>query len=95
MGRWFVVPRARIQTLTVDWREPPLTFTWEQKREVLDELRVSSPSVVKAEDINWGLQYPGRRYRFETEYLKELQNRTEREYGCRMVAKDMEMIERL
>ncbi len=37
---------------------------------MLDELRVLSPSVVKAGEINWGLWYPGRRYRFETEYLK-------------------------
>ncbi|KAH6664160.1 hypothetical protein B0J14DRAFT_248107 [Halenospora varia] len=93
MGRWFGGPRARIQTLTVDWREPPLTFTWEQKREVLDELRVLSPSVVKAGEINWGLQYPGRRYRFETEYLKELRNRIEKENVCGMVAKDVELID--
>ncbi|KAH9204152.1 hypothetical protein DL95DRAFT_471754 [Leptodontidium sp. 2 PMI_412] len=73
MGRWFGGPRARIQTLTVDWREPPLTFTWEQKREVLDELRLLRPSVVKAGEINWGLRYPGRRYKFQTEYLKQLQ----------------------
>jgi hypothetical protein len=36
---------------------------WERKREVLGVLRVLRPSVVEVEEINWGLQYPGRGYK--------------------------------
>jgi hypothetical protein len=52
--------------LMVDLRVPRSTLTREQKREVLYELRVLKLSVVKVGEANWGLQYPGRGYKFWT-----------------------------
>jgi hypothetical protein len=46
---------------------------WEQKREVLDELRALRPSAVKVGEITWGLQYLGRGYKFQTEYSMPMQ----------------------
>ena len=73
---------AEISTLRVSWQEPPQTFAWEQKREVLDGLRgLRAERVVKGE-INWGLNWnKGRRYRFEVEYLRELERDRQVEGG--------------
>jgi hypothetical protein len=65
---------ADIQSLRISWQEPPQTYTWEQKREVLDGLREMRALKVDVGEINWGLDWnKGRRYRFEIEYLKELE----------------------
>jgi hypothetical protein len=61
-----------LHSLTISWREPQNTFTWEQKRAVLDEFRAMRPRLVIAGEINWGLVFPSRKYRFEQEYLREL-----------------------
>jgi hypothetical protein len=73
---------AEISSLRVSWQEPPQTFAWEQKREVLDGLRgLRAERVVKGE-INWGLNWnKGRRYRFEVEYLRELERDRQVEGG--------------
>lgn len=64
---------ADIQRMEISWQEPPQTFTWEQKKEVLDGLRAMRAVVVLPGEINWGLDWnKGRRFRFEVEYLKEL-----------------------
>lgn len=65
---------ADVQSLKVSWQEPPQTFSWEQKREVLDGLRGLRAESVEKGEINWGLDWnKGRKYRFEVEYLKELE----------------------
>jgi len=66
---------TEVKSLRISWREPPLTYTWEQKKEVLDELRVLQPETVEVGIINWGLKksYPGKKYQFREEYLKVLQ----------------------
>jgi hypothetical protein len=65
---------AVVETLKVDWQEPPQTFSWEQKKEVLDGLRGLRAEIVEVGEINWGLDWnKGRKYRFEVEYLKELE----------------------
>ena len=65
---------ADVQSLRVSWQEPPQTFTWEQKREVLNGLRGLRAERVEKGEINWGLNWnKGRRYRFEVDYLKELE----------------------
>jgi hypothetical protein len=65
---------ADVQTLVVNWQEPPQTFSWEQKREVLDGLRGLRAERVEKGEINWGLNWnKGRKYRFEVEYLRELE----------------------
>ena len=66
---------ADVQTLVVSWQEPPQTFSWEQKREVLDGLRGLRAERVEKGEINWGLDWNrGRKYRFEVEYLRELES---------------------
>jgi hypothetical protein len=65
---------ADLQCLTISWQEPAQTYTWEQKKDVLDGLRGLSAVRVEAGQINWGLTWnKGRKYRFEVEYLKELE----------------------
>jgi hypothetical protein len=72
VGKW--LSGADVQSLRISWQEPPQTYTWEQKRDVLDGLRVLRAVKVDAGEINWGLNWnKGRRYRFEVEYLKELE----------------------
>jgi 3-dehydroquinate synthase class II len=39
---------------------------------VLDEFRAMRPYQVEAGEINWGLNYPGKKFRFMEEYLREL-----------------------
>jgi hypothetical protein len=70
--KWLV--GADLQSLMVSWQEPTSTYTWEQKRDILDGLRGLRAQRVVAGEINWGLDWnKGRKYRFETEYLKELE----------------------
>jgi len=65
---------ADLQSLMVSWQEPAQTYTWEQKKDILDELRGLSAVRVETGQINWGLTWnKGRKYRFEVEYLKELE----------------------
>jgi len=72
VGKW--LSGADIQSMGISWQEPPQTFTWEQKKEVLDGLRVLRAKSVVRGEINWGLNWnKGRRFRFEVEYLKELE----------------------
>ncbi|KAK3941199.1 hypothetical protein QBC46DRAFT_383507 [Diplogelasinospora grovesii] len=66
-GGWW-----RLQTLRISWQEPPQTYTWEQKKGVLDEFRAMRPKQVEVGEINWGLNYPGKKFRFVEDYLKEL-----------------------
>jgi hypothetical protein len=72
LGKW--LNAADVQTLRVGWQEPPQTFTWEQKREVLDGLKALRTARVEVGEINWGLNWnKGRRFRFEIDYFKELE----------------------
>ncbi|TVY80854.1 hypothetical protein LSUE1_G001986, partial [Lachnellula suecica] len=72
VGKWLA--GADIQSMQISWQEPPQTFTWDQKREVLDGLKVMRAANAVPGEINWGLDWnKGRRFRFEVEYLKELQ----------------------
>jgi hypothetical protein len=72
MGKWLA--GAELQSLKISWQEPPQTYTWEQKKVVLDGLRGLRALKVDAGEINWGLNWnKGRKYRFEIEYLKELE----------------------
>ncbi|TVY91910.1 hypothetical protein LAWI1_G001616, partial [Lachnellula willkommii] len=65
---------ADIQRMEISWQEPPQTFTWPQKKEVLDGLRHLRAVSVLPGEINWGLDWnKGRRFRFEVEYLKDLE----------------------
>jgi len=65
---------ADIQSLRISWQEPPQTYTWEQKIEVLDGFRPMRPKKFEAGEINWGLNWnKGKKYRFPVEYLKELE----------------------
>lgn len=67
---------ADVQSLVLSWQEPPQTYSWERKREVLDGLRGIRAVRVQAGEINWGLDWnKGRRFRFEVEYLRELERR--------------------
>jgi hypothetical protein len=72
LGKW--LNAADVQTLRVGWQEPPQTFTWEQKRAVLDGLKALRTARVEVGEINWGLNWnKGRRFRFEIDYFKELE----------------------
>ncbi|KAE8449931.1 hypothetical protein EG329_007070 [Mollisiaceae sp. DMI_Dod_QoI] len=72
LGKW--LGGADVQTLKVNWQEPPQTYTWEQKKDILDGMRVLRAVKVDAGEINWGLNWnKGRKFRFEIEYLKELE----------------------
>jgi len=71
LGKW--LSGTDIKTLKISWNEPPATYTWDQKKEVLDEFRTMRPEKVDVGEINWSLKYPGKVYRFEKKYLKELE----------------------
>ena len=72
VGKW--LSGADIQSLRISWQEPPQTYTWEQKRDVLDGMKALKAVKVDAGEINWGLNWnKGKKYRFEMEYLKELE----------------------
>jgi hypothetical protein len=75
MRKWLA--GADIHFLRINWQEPPQTYTWEQKKMLLDGLRPLRPIRVEVGEINWGLEWnKGRKYRFENEYLKELERGT-------------------
>jgi len=82
---------ADLQSLRISWREPSQTYTWEQKKEVLDGLKAMNALRVDAGEINWGLDWnKGRKYRFEVEYFKELERaRQEDDY----TAVDQQMLD--
>jgi hypothetical protein len=72
IAKWLA--SANIQSLLLSWQEPPQTYTWDQKKEVLDGLRGLRAVKVEAGKINWGLNWnKGRKFRFEVEYFKELE----------------------
>lgn len=71
LGKWLAV--ADIKSLEICWHEPPQTFTWEHKMQILDEFRAMKAEKVKTGCINWGLKYPGKQYRFDQRYLKTLE----------------------
>ncbi|KAB8293139.1 hypothetical protein EYC80_007490 [Monilinia laxa] len=72
MRKWLA--GADIQLLKIGWQEPPQTYTWEQKKEILDGLRPLRAVRVETGDINWGLDWnKGKKFRFDVEYLRELQ----------------------
>ncbi|PVH71845.1 hypothetical protein DL98DRAFT_520839 [Cadophora sp. DSE1049] len=65
---------ANVHTLKISWQEPPQTYTWEQKRDILDGVRPLRARIVDVGEINWGLSWnKGKKYRFEVAYLKELE----------------------
>lgn len=69
---WLV--NADLHMLTISWQEPPQTFTWEQKKLIIDAFRLMRAKTVQAGEINWGLKWnKGRRFRFEVDYLKQLE----------------------
>lgn len=78
LGKWLCGQPGRgeagrgLQSLRISWQEPPQTYTWEQKKDVLDEFRALRPRKVEVGEINWGLKYPGKKFRFMKEYLHEL-----------------------
>ena len=72
LAKWLAA--ADVQSLRIGWQEPPQTYTWEQKRDVLDGLKALRTVRVEVGEINWGLNWnKGRRFRFEVEYFKELE----------------------
>jgi hypothetical protein len=72
VGKW--LSGADVQSLRISWQEPPQTYTWEQKKDVLDGIKVLRAARVDTGEINWGLNWnKGKKYRFEIEYLKELE----------------------
>lgn len=74
LRKWLAA--ADIQSMILSWQEPPQTYTWEQKKEVLDGLKGMRAVSVEAGEINWGLNWnKGRRFRFEVEYFKELERK--------------------
>lgn len=65
---------ADLQTMKISWQEPPQTYTWEQKKDILDGVRPLRPQIVDVGEINWGLSWnKGRKYRFEVAYLKDIE----------------------
>ena len=48
------------------------TYTWRQKRTVLDEFWAMRSRRVLAGKISWELKYPGRKFQLVNEYLREL-----------------------
>jgi len=65
---------ADVHSLKISWQEPPQTYTWEQKKDILDGVRSLRARSVDVGEINWGLSWNrGKKYRFEVAYLKELE----------------------
>lgn len=71
LGKW--LGGTEVKTLKISWHEPPKTYTWEQKKEILDEFKVMRAQKVYLGVVNWGLSYPGKSYKFRAEYLRDLQ----------------------
>ena len=71
LGKW--LGGTEVKSLRISWHEPPKTYTWEQKKEVLDEFRIMRAELVHLGEVNWGLCYPGKKYQFRPEYLASLQ----------------------
>jgi hypothetical protein len=71
LGKW--LGGTEVKSLRISWHEPPKTYTWEQKKEVLDEFRTMRAELVHLGVVNWGLCYPGKKYQFRPEYLASLQ----------------------
>jgi len=91
LGKWLA--GADVQSLRISWQEPPQTYTWEQKKEVLDGMKVLRAVNVDAGEINWGLNWnKGKRYRFEIEYLKELE-RASQDDGMLRSCEDVKMMD--
>ena len=81
LGKWLA--GADVQSMKIGWQEPPQTYTWEQKREVLDGLKGLRTLRVEVGEINWGLNWnKGRRFRFEVEYFKELERGQQEEVAA-------------
>jgi hypothetical protein len=81
LAKWLAA--ADVQSLRIGWQEPPQTYTWEQKREVLDGLKALRTVRVEVGEINWGLNWnKGRRFRFEIEYFKELERGRQEEVAA-------------
>lgn len=65
---------ADIQFLKIGWQEPPQTYTWEQKKDILDGLKPLRAVRVETGDINWGLDWnKGKKFRFDVDYLTRLE----------------------
>jgi hypothetical protein len=77
LGKW--LGGTEVKSLRISWHEPPKTYIWEQKKEVLDEFRKMRAELVYLGTVNWGLTYPGKKYQFHAEYLKGLQRDSIRE----------------
>ena len=71
LGKW--LGGTEVKSLRISWHEPPKTYTWEQKKEVLDEFRIMRAEMVHLGMVNWGLCYPGKKYQFRADYLRDLQ----------------------
>lgn len=79
MAKW--LSGANVRILKISLQEPPKTYTWEQKKKLLDDLKSLKPERTELGQLNWGLSYPGKKYQFHEEYLKEL----ERNAGSREI----------
>ena len=73
IGKWLGRGGTAVKSLTISWHEPPLTYTWEHKKAILDEMKQMRAGKVKFGDINWGLRYPGKKFQFQDDYVKELE----------------------
>lgn len=80
LGKWLA--GADIKALIVSWQEPPNTYSWEQKKEVLAGLAGLKACEVRKGEINWGLEgrgkwNRGRRWRWEEGWEGEVERRTQ------------------
>jgi hypothetical protein len=71
--KWLGRSGTDVKSLTISWREPPLTYTWEHKKALLDEVKMLRAKTVELGEVNWGLKYPGRKYQFQPEYMRRLE----------------------
>lgn len=73
IGKWLGRGGTDVKSLTISWHEPPLTYTWEDKKAILDEMKQMRAGKVELGEINWGLKYPGKKFQFQADYVKELE----------------------
>lgn len=69
-------PGGEVRRLVIHWHEPPKSFTWEMKRDILDEFRALRAESVELGVVNWGLVgagYGGRKWKLRDEYLRTLE----------------------